>query len=52
MTRPSLDTKKASESTINSRLSEPDTVSDLYSIDYNYQLNGGYALVFFNLNHI
>ena len=29
-----LDTRKASESTTNSRLSEPDTVSDLYRIDY------------------
>ena len=29
-----LDTIKAGESTIHSRLSEPETVSDLYRIDY------------------
>ena len=33
-----LDTRKVSESTTHSRLSEPDTVSDLYGIDYTESL--------------
>lgn len=33
-----LDTRKVGESTAHSRLSEPDTVSDLYGIDYTESL--------------
>lgn len=33
-----LDTRKVSESTTHSRLSEPDTVSDLYRIGYTEYL--------------
>ena len=37
-----LDTRKVSESTTHSRLSEPDTVSNLYRIDY---IRASYKLV-------